>query len=287
MLNNQTCDTLNRARLFLIAVIAILIAGGAAFTATDAAAGKKRHSDYEQWGDEHYGQGQWGQGQWGHGEWYKGRWCKGNACSQTAQLAYKACGYDVQDNYLIAQANCLNVTDATEKKACLADARSTSWEERAQCGEVRDARLEVCGALSMGTGPYDPPVDPANFVPADQIVGNAYFPLKKGTKWVYNNTAGETITVTVTDQTAEILGIPVVVVTDVVELDGKTTEDTIDWYAQDVDGNVWYFGESTTATNPENMLISVEGSWETGVDDAKPGIIMPAVPTVGDVYRQE
>jgi hypothetical protein len=28
-------------------------------------------------------------------------------------------------------------------------------------------------------------------------------------------------------------------------------------------------------------------AWETGVDGAKPGIILPAVFTVGDVYRQE
>ncbi len=75
--------------------------------------------------------------------------------------------------------------------------------------------------------------------------------------------------------------------TDVVEVGGNTTENTIDWYAQDVAGNVWYFGENTLATNPDNLLISIEGAWETGVDGAKPGIVMPAVFTVGDVYRQE
>jgi hypothetical protein len=278
MMKTHTCDAPGAARLFLNAAILMLIAGGSVFTAIDAAAGKKGHSDQEQQGDGHHGHGHGGKGESG----------KGQVCSMTSQIAYKACGDDVQDNYLIALAKCLNVTDPTEKRACFADARSASQDERTQCGDVRDARLDVCGALTMGGGPYDPPIDPANFVPADQIVGNTYFPLKTGTKWVYNNTAGETITVTVTDQTAEIQDVPVRVVTDVVvDSDGKTTEDTMDWYAQDVDGNVWYFGENTMATNPDNMLISVEGAWETGVDGAKPGIIMPAVFTIGDVYRQE
>ena len=102
------------------------------------------------------------------------------------------------------------------------------------------------------------------------------------------STDGEIITVTVTDEKTKILDVPIVAVADVVEVDGKITKDTIDWYAQDEDGNVWYFGENTKSANGENMLISVDGSWQAGVDGAKPGIIMPANGgTVGDVYRQE
>ena len=181
-------------------------------------------------------------------------------------------------------------TDAAEKATCLADAKSTSQDDKSQCSDVRNARNELCGALTMGGGPYDPPIDPNNFVTnAADIQGNTYFPLKRGTKWVYTNNAvpPETITVTVTDQTTKIAGIPVVAVTDVATVDGNNTENTVDWYAQDLDGNVWYFGENTMATDPDNMLTSVDGAWETGVEGAKPGIVMPAVFTVGDVYRQE
>ena len=32
---------------------------------------------------------------------------------------------------------------------------------------------------------------------------------------------------------------------------------------------------------------STGGSWETGKDESKPGIIMPARPKVGETYRQE
>jgi hypothetical protein len=48
---------------------------------------------------------------------------------------------------------------------------------------------------------------------------------------------------------------------------------------------VWYFGEDTTAF--EDGTPSKKGSWEAGVDGAKPGIIMHAQPRVGQTYRQE
>lgn len=59
-----------------------------------------------------------------------------------------------------------------------------------------------------------------------------------------------------------------------------------DWYAQDVDGNVWYFGEAT-AEYQNGEAGSTVGSWEAGVDGAMPGIIMPAQPQPGVTYRQE
>ena len=60
----------------------------------------------------------------------------------------------------------------------------------------------------------------------------------------------------------------------------------MDWLAQDVDGNVWYLGE--VAQNFENgKFANLDGSWEAGVDGAKPGFWMKGDPAVGDVYRQE
>ncbi|PYO21711.1 MAG: hypothetical protein DMD88_08650 [Candidatus Rokuibacteriota bacterium] len=60
-------------------------------------------------------------------------------------------------------------------------------------------------------------------------------------------------------------------------------EDTEDWFAQDVFGNVWYFGENTI----ELPSRSTEGSWQAGVNDADAGFIMLADPHVGDRYYQE
>jgi hypothetical protein len=95
----------------------------------------------------------------------------------------------------------------------------------------------------------------------------------------------EDIVVTVTPQTKVIGGVTTTVVHDVASKDGQLLEDTWDWYAQDRDGNVWYFGEETKEY--ERGKVSTEGSWETGVKGAKPGIIMPAHPTVGQMNRQE
>ena len=72
---------------------------------------------------------------------------------------------------------------------------------------------------------------------------------------------------------------------DQVFLEGDLTEDTFDWLAQDVDGNVWYFGEDTTAYDEGKP--TTEGSWEAGVDGAQAGIVMLADPRPGDRYPQE
>ena len=69
-------------------------------------------------------------------------------------------------------------------------------------------------------------------------------------------------------------------------MDGELTEDTLDWFAQDKAGNVWYFGEESKQFE-DGIVIGIDGSWQAGVDDAKPGIVMKAKPKVGDVYRQE
>jgi hypothetical protein len=76
-----------------------------------------------------------------------------------------------------------------------------------------------------------------------------------------------------------------VVVHDTVTIDGATSEDTFDWYAQDRDGNVWYFGEDTKKFN--GSTVDTTGSFQAGVNGALPGVVMPGSPQVGDHYRQE
>lgn len=94
--------------------------------------------------------------------------------------------------------------------------------------------------------------------------------------------------VKVTGQTRKVLGITCRVVRDtVMDEDGNVTEDTTDWYAQDRDGNVWYFGEIAQNFDEEGILDNIDGSWTAGVEGAKPGIIMYANPQRGKTYRQE
>lgn len=67
---------------------------------------------------------------------------------------------------------------------------------------------------------------------------------------------------------------------------GDLTEVTFDWYAQDDGHNVWYVGEWTYDCVAGVCNIG-EGSWETGVDGATPGIVMLANPSPGQQYDQE
>lgn len=64
------------------------------------------------------------------------------------------------------------------------------------------------------------------------------------------------------------------------------TEDTVDFFAQDRSGNVWYFGENT-AEYVDGLIDNIDGSWIGGVNGAKPGIVMFATRVVGKEYRQE
>jgi hypothetical protein len=89
----------------------------------------------------------------------------------------------------------------------------------------------------------------------------------------------------VSRDTKRVMGVETVVVHDTVTVDNQPLEDTFDWYAQDRDGNVWYFGEATKEF--KDGTVDTAGSFESGANGALPGIMMPAHPQVGDQYRQE
>ena len=144
------------------------------------------------------------------------------------------------------------------------------------------------GTTQESTRPasYSPGIKPSEFTTK---IDNKYFPLKPGTTFVYRGKTVDAIEgdiVAVTTGTKNIMGVECVVVNDKVTEDGKLTEQTYDWYAQDNRGNVWYFGEDSREYE-NGKVKSTEGSWEAGKHGAKPGIIMPASPKVGETYRQE
>lgn len=139
--------------------------------------------------------------------------------------------------------------------------------------------------LPRGGEPVE--LDPAEFTAGSD---HPYFPLEVGHQWTYREVedgAVLKVVVTVSSETRRIAnGVEARIVRDTVTEDGELIEDTLDWYAQDQDGNVWYLGEDT-AEFEDGKLTTREGSFEAGVDGALPGIIMPADPAVGMAYRQE
>jgi len=154
------------------------------------------------------------------------------------------------------------------------------------------AALLVAGGIGAGVAGPGPggsaaAADPPRF---SAKVTNPWSPLVPGSVAVYSGVTGgrpARDVVTVTSQTKTIAGAPCRVVHDRLYLDGRLAERTTDWYAQDASGNVWYFGERTAELDRRGRVVSTEGSWEAGVDGAKPGIYMPARPRVGASYRQE
>jgi hypothetical protein len=147
-----------------------------------------------------------------------------------------------------------------------------------------------CGGSGAHGLPQDAEVvelDPSDFT---SQIDNPWLPFRAGARWVYRETDAEgseqRVEVTVLAETREVMDIEARVVHDVVTEDGQLVEDTSDWYAQDADGNVWYFGEETKEFE-EGKLSTTAGSWEAGVDGAQPGIVMAAEPEAGMTYRQE
>jgi len=160
----------------------------------------------------------------------------------------------------------------------------------AGCGSSGDNTSSA--ATQSGTNTLPQTSEPSNLNPADfsTNIDNPYWPMPVGATWHVHvsNPQGESLqeTITVTSQTKKIAdGVTARVVRDVVYDRGKPSEITDDWYAQDAEGNVWYFGENTATL--QNGKWDRSGSFEAGRSGADAGIAMAARPTVGLTYREE
>jgi hypothetical protein len=140
----------------------------------------------------------------------------------------------------------------------------------------------ISGSSSQEQKAYTPHIDPSEFTTK---VDNEYFPMKPGTTFLYEG-GTEHSEMSVTSETRKVMGVECIVV-DHREWEGdQLIERTYDWFAQDKEGTVWYFGEDTKEYE-NGEVVSTTGSWEAGVDGAKAGIIMPSDPKVGQSYHQE
>jgi hypothetical protein len=228
-------------------------------------------------------------------------------CKQIAKDVKKACDAEVKDDYYIAIANCNNLPDADERKNCQKLAKDELKDAKEECADQREARGDLCEALDEEY--YAPVINPADFVdPADiggSVAANPYFPMVPGNMWTYKTRVDGMVTETITvevlaGETITIEGVECVVVHDIVyEGDiidpDAIIEDTYDWYGQKTDGTIWYFGEFSLAREdcePDDVcegLFTEDGSWKSGYDGGKAGIIMFADPSMefGTVFRQE
>jgi hypothetical protein len=207
-----------------------------------------------------------------------------NACQQTAFAALDGCSEAARSDNKVAFGKCVNISDPAARADCQKQAATDLSDALDTCQGGLEQRQVACGKL--GPARYDPVIDPANFV---SRIDNPYFPLVPGKTFIYeDHFAGSLMRdqFAVTRNTRVIAGVTCVEVHDSVFTDGALTEDTLDWFAQDMDGNVWYFGENTQELE-DGLITTIEGTFMAGVNGDKPGIVMKAHPAVGDFYRQE
>ena len=134
----------------------------------------------------------------------------------------------------------------------------------------------------------------AKFSPSDfhhpTVITNPYYPLAVGAVWRWK---GEYRNLPYTQEdivlksTRRINGVVTRPVLDQDLVKGKIIAGSIDYYAQDDKGNVWYLGEATEHY-VNGKLTDHADSWIAGRGGALPGIFMPAHPGLKDPkYQQE
>lgn len=159
----------------------------------------------------------------------------------------------------------------------------------AACGDDDSDAGSPSGTPTMAP---DTGLDPADF---SAVIDNPLFPLSSFTQMIYEGEevdpdTDETFTtrveMTVLPETQVVAGVEVLVVRDQAFEDGELIESTLDYFAQHTDGSVYYFGEDVD-NYEDGELKDHDGSWLAGEGENLPGVIMPPVPAVGDVFQQE
>jgi hypothetical protein len=125
----------------------------------------------------------------------------------------------------------------------------------AGCGSYTD--IEEAGGVDELVIPTPSP-DPDDFV---ATIDNPWLPYEPGASWTYTDGSSD-VTFSVADGPT-IAGVATTAV---------VSSGSADYYAQDDDGNVWWFGR--------------EGEWQAGDDGAEAGIAMLAKPRLGDGYAE-
>ena len=130
-------------------------------------------------------------------------------------------------------------------------------------------------------------VDKNNLGPTGR---NPFFVLEPGyTIVLQGKDEGEkaTVEIKVLDQTREIDGVVTRVVRETERIDDEVVEISMNFFAIDkVSNSVFYFGEDVDLFK-NGEVESHEGTWRSGVDGARFGLMMPGIQLLGARYFQE
>jgi len=210
----------------------------------------------------------------------------------------RACHFDVRDDLNTTVASCQHIANQGDRWACYVGAYGTKAEDSEACGEVFEARVEACEIL--GEDRYDP--DPllggdfVNLEEDDPPIVNPFVSVEPGHTYVLR--AGEEeeelVVVHVTDDTQEVQGVTCRIVVDIVfevsdeegEVEYELVEATDDLFAIKNNGDIVYCGE-VSRNYEDGILRDLDGSFESGIDWAKAGILIQKDPVPGIAHRQE
>ena len=154
--------------------------------------------------------------------------------------------------------------------------------ERCLVAVAAAALLAGCASASAPSPPTGvdglviptPSPDPDDFVAS---IDNEWLPLEVGAEWEYAVTerrgdrTREGVRAVLAEEGREIAGVATTAVVTRTTWGRRTAPEVVDHYAQDDEGNVWWFGR--------------DGVWEAGEDGAEAGLAMPADPRLGDGFR--
>jgi hypothetical protein len=137
-----------------------------------------------------------------------------------------------------------------------------------------------CGGGGGGSG-----VEGSGNVAAFRVgIDHPYFPLLPGRVWIYQGDdegRARDETVRTLAELRPILGVACTALHQEVYLDGVLEEVTTEWFAQDLVGDVWKFGEESLELE-DGEMVRTEDSWVAGEGGLRPWRSYLARPRVGD-----
>ena len=151
------------------------------------------------------------------------------------------------------------------------------------------APLSACGGGDEDSGSSTATsrrFDRRNFRDADSGA-NKWLPLKPGTQWVREGGTDvgrrrvpHRVVSTVTDVYKQVDGVRAITVLDRDIDASQIAQQSLDYFAEDRQGNVWYLG-SYTENYEGGRFVSNPDAWLAGVKGGRPGIVMLGDPRTG------
>jgi hypothetical protein len=118
-------------------------------------------------------------------------------------------------------------------------------------------------------------------------IDNPFFPFTEGRQVELRSDDGVLVRVTALDEIENVAGVETRVIEEHEETRGRVAEISRNFFAQNADGDVCYFGEEVDMFGDDGSVTSHSGSWRANGDDVRPGMFMPADPHVGQAFQQE